>query len=271
MAAQQGSKRTWDISNGGNSHDAENVQSQSERGSTKKLQLSQRTPSPSTPAHFVIHRVVCPRKQKYHEFHEASGDYVDVPRMFAKAHRRTMLNGQHRIVDINDFIKDHGEIQFVALLTYNCVTYHERIKRSFKHWEMPEMDQPVAIQARPFFYVLQHDGPLAEAESEGVVLYKDLRAALSLLQRDQADSLGNRELTQPERLEHPYLQLYHQRSLLNGPKFQKLAKLQRDSIQSLYKYLDHRVGPEYLEAGTLFASGWWIRNTGPSCSSRRQC
>lgn len=254
MTTPLGKKRTRAESGSHDNCDTDTGHLHTGESSAKRVQVS-KDPSSSKPTHIVVHRVLCAQNQSYHELHDAVADFLDEPRMLAKEHRRTMLHGQQRVVDINDLVEDRGGIQFVALITYDCTSYHDRIKGSFERLPMPDMDQAIAAQARPFFRVLHHDGPPAKALKEGLILYKDLHDALTILRTGQSSLPVSREWTRPEYLEYPYLQLYHQRQMQNALGYQYLDPLQRESIESLHNYLDQCVGSEYAEAETLFQSG----------------
>ncbi|KAH7094543.1 AAA family ATPase [Paraphoma chrysanthemicola] len=247
-----GEKRARDTSNGDDHGYSDYGLRPEEQGPTKRVHLSG-TISPSTPSYVIIHRVVCDRNKKYHQQHESTADFVDIPRLPTGANRMTALHGQQRILDLEDHLEDHGGLHFAVFMTYSCIEYHNVIKHDFKRLPIPEMDENIASQARPFFYVLQQIGKEAKEEKEIIMLFEDLRKALRLLQTGDADSLT--ELIEAENLEYPYLQLYHQKSLLTDIESQAVTSVHREHINGLYEYLDYRVGPEYAEAEMLFKMG----------------
>jgi hypothetical protein len=100
--------------------------------------------TPTTSQHLVVHRVECDREGRYHEHHASKTDYFDVPKLLAGTNRQTCLQGQHRLMDIENYLEDRTDISFDVCLTYSCTAFHETVKDIFKRLPMPEMSQEVA-------------------------------------------------------------------------------------------------------------------------------
>ncbi|KAF2035606.1 hypothetical protein EK21DRAFT_54239, partial [Setomelanomma holmii] len=145
------------------------------------------------------------------------------------------------------YLEDCDHFQFVVLMTYDCIAHNDLIRKDFLRMPMPNMDQNIAAQAPPFFFVLQHDSKAAKAEREAIKLYHNLRENVYWLQKEN--------VTVSESLEYPYLQLYCRKALLSDPICDHLDSVRRGYPDALYNYLDCRVGSEYAEAENLFARG----------------
>ncbi|KAF2833898.1 P-loop containing nucleoside triphosphate hydrolase protein [Ophiobolus disseminans] len=201
----------------------------------------------------VVHRVECSRVEQHHEHHVPSADYLDVPRLLAQSNRKTCLQGQDPIKDIEGYLEDRNNLSFAIYITYSCTRYYETIKDDFKRLRMPTMDENVAIMAKPFFYVLEQDAQPATAESEALILSEGLQDALHVLETHPSGFRWN--WNDQSSLMYPYLQLYHQRDLLVDDTTHGLKISHRSHVDALHTYLLSRLGPAYLEAETLFARG----------------
>jgi hypothetical protein len=146
-------------------------------------------------------------------------------------------------------------------MTYSCTKYHEQIKDKFKRLPMPQMDDAIAAQAKPYFYVLSRDWSPAKPSSENLMLSGNFDQALdSIVENSEDDTEDSKEelhkwlssWQDPANLTYPYLQLYHQRHLLTG---QEIDLAQQHHLTEMDHYLEHRLGPEYAEAEMLFQAG----------------
>jgi hypothetical protein len=219
---------------------------------TKRFCASTSTIAPTLP-YVVIHRVVCSGTAKYHEDHDPSVDFFDPPRLLAGTNRKTRLQGQQQIRDIEDYLEDHHTLSFAVYITYSCTEYHEAIKGEFKRLIMPAMDDTVAAAAKPYFYVLSKDGKPAKAEAEALILSEGLQEALQFLSTVLPQFI--QKWTPSSNLEHPYLQLYHQRRILMSPSTYGLSLSHQMHLNALHNYLTEHLSSDYAEAETLCGKG----------------
>jgi len=207
-------------------------------------------------SYIVIHRVECSGVQKYHQHHEPSADYFDVPRLSAQMNRTIGLHGRERIRDIEEYLEDHNDLSFAVYVTYSCTRYHDAIKDRFERLSMPEMDPTTAAQAKPYFYVLRQDGDLATPESEALILSERLEQALRILHDHNSEFLPmvGAWNTSPY-FAYPYLQLYHQKDHLVDTTSRGLTLHYQSHLEALHDYVAQRLGTEHAEAEALFAKG----------------
>jgi hypothetical protein len=201
--------------------------------------------------YIVVHRVECSRTERYHQHHAPSADYLDVPLLLAQSNRKSSLQGQERIRDIGSYLEDHNDLSFAVYITYSCTRYHETIKDEFKRLPMPAMDDAIAVEAKPYFYILQHDAKPAAAETQALILSEVLQEAIDALSTEVPEFHWN--WSTQSSLVYPYLELYHQKELL---KAHSLKPHHQSHLGALYGYLTENLGPEYSEAEALFDKGF---------------
>jgi hypothetical protein len=224
----------------------------SETDPNKKLRFVTSDTS-SGSSYFIAHRVVCDSKERYHERHATNAYYFDVPRLTALSNRKSCLQGQTPLANLESYLEDNIHLSFAVCYTYSCNGYHEMIKDDFKRLQMPRMDDDIAIKSKPYFYVLESDAERATAKSHDLLLSEGFKKALHLLGTKAPGFQWNWE--DSSNLAYPYLQLYHQREYLAG-----LATIGSNSphyshMKALQNYLVDCLGPEYTEAETLFKEG----------------
>jgi hypothetical protein len=230
----------------------------------------ERTPSPisthasSECAYAVVHRVECSRLGQYHEHHEPCADYFDVPFLPASASRMTCLRGRDRLVDLESFLEDHINLSFAVYMTYNCVAYHEETKDRFKRIPMPQMDDPIASQAKPYFYILQNDAEPAKPRAEKLILSEGLEKTLQGLHKNaehSSDEEKNKEYETPDlwqnpaNLIYPYLELYSHHQSPVEHMTDRTTSAEQAHISALSSYLEGRLSSEYVEAEAFFERG----------------
>lgn len=221
----------------------------SEDGSSTRIRAAFRLP------HIIVHRVECNVQETYHERHHPRADYLDVPCLLAQSSRMTQLQGQKPFAGkIEHYLEDHDELSFAICITYSCNRYHARCKDSFERLPMPAMDHDTAAAARPYFYILGQDASLADAESEALVLSPGLQTALDMLTSISAKFRWNWDEDRSN-LTYPYLQLYHQKDLLNSAGTENMEPQYHRHLSSLRNYLIENLGPDYLEAEATFEQG----------------
>jgi hypothetical protein len=162
--------------------------------------------SDSTSRHTTIHHVECSGVGRYHDHHERSADYFDVPFLPIHSSRMTGLRGQHRLADLESYIEEQANLSFVVYMTYDCVAYHEDNKTSFKRLSIPHLDEAIAYQAKPYFYVLQKDAEPAIPRSERLLPSDSLQKAFELLReaREKISGMAERQEDElPSNLVYP--------------------------------------------------------------------
>jgi hypothetical protein len=214
--------------------------------------------SDSTSRHTTIHHVECSGVGRYHDHHERSADYFDVPFLPIHSSRMTGLRGQHRLADLESYIEEQANLSFVVYMTYDCVAYHEDNKTSFKRLSIPHLDEAIAYQAKPYFYVLQKDAEPAIPRSERLLPSDSLQKAFELLReaREKISGMAERQEDElPSNLVYPYLKLYHERQVFIEYATYQMPGTERLHLTDIFNYLEKRLGEEYAEAEVLFKQG----------------
>jgi hypothetical protein len=173
--------------------------------------------------------------------------------MEASESRATALHGQSRLWDVDNFLDEHLGFSVVVYIDYDCEAYHEKIKDAFIRLPMPSMPHKISVDSKPYFRVLQHHGPIAEATSERLQLSESLEKALHTLQNQNAEML--REWDFDQDLIHPYPNLYHSKHLFVGSSIQTLEPQQQIDLEVLYRYVTERLTSDYEELEKLSAVG----------------
>jgi hypothetical protein len=211
--------------------------------------------SDPTSTYITIHHVECSGVGRHHEHHDRSANYLDVPFLRAHSNRMTGLRGQGRIADLESYIEDRVNLSFVVYMTYDCVAYHEDIKASFERVTVPHLDEAIAYQAKPYFYVLQRDAGPARPRSEKLLPSESLQKAFESLRAAREKISGTEERQEdefPNNLVYPYLKLYHERRVFIEHTMNDIPATNQLHLTALFDYLEKRLGAEYTEAEELF-------------------
>jgi hypothetical protein len=214
--------------------------------------------SESTSTYTTIHHVECAGVGRYHEHHERSAHYFDVPFLPIHSNRMTGLRGQHRLADLESYIEEQVHISFVVYMTYDCVSYYEDNKASFERLPVPHLDEAIAYQAKPYFYVLRKDAKPARPRSERLIPAESLQKAFGVLRRAREKIRGTEEREEgefPGNLVYPYLELYHERQAVIEHASKQIPAADLIHLNVLFRYLEKRLGAEYAEAEELFKQG----------------
>ena len=219
------------------------------------------TEEPPTARHIVIHRVKCDRTHRYHGTHSVIANYLDVPTLTAGASYATALHGQHHVSEVDNYLADHPELSFMVHLYYRCEEYHEKAKELFTHLPMPSMPDAITSSVRPYFHVLESNGPQAEAFAEFIVPSPALEQAIQALCQQEPKTFSNWDPSQS--FSYPYPALYHYSRLFAGSLPQLLAPYHHQHLQALFQYLTRRLSPVYEELKGLSEQGltnhkYWI-------------
>jgi hypothetical protein len=250
MDPQASQKRTWDFNDELDAASTTSSPQPRDPRRDKRARLSANSPIAQ---YVLVHRVLCSRSERYHERHQSSADYFDVPRLLAGANRTTALQGQQALVDVEGFLEDRGGFSFVVYISYRCETYHNTFRRDFTRVQMPRMDHDIETTVKPYFQIFQQDGSFATSTSEVMVLSADLEEVLRKLHELYPDSL--REWQETEKLLHPYPQLYQCKEFFVGDSIKALDQSHQVHLGALCGYLDERVKENYDEAAALFKVG----------------
>jgi hypothetical protein len=252
MTVQMGKKRQREVDDATETINVGTLLHPVQDDPIKKIRSTVSNTSPQT-LYIIVHRVECSRVVKYHEHHAPSADYFDAPRLLKQSNRKSRLQGELQIADIETYLEDHQDLSFAVYITYSCTKYHEAIKDEFRRLQMPKMDDHIATEAKPYFYVLERDARPAVAESQALLLSEGLHEALDLLNTEVPAFQWDWE--DPSNLVHPYLRLYHQRDFLTGSAMDVSKRFRHRHLEALQDYLAKHLGPEYSEADTLFSNG----------------
>jgi len=201
----------------------------------------------------TIHRVRCPRTQRNHASHPPSFHYVDTPAMVASDNQSTALHGQFPLRDVDNYLDENFGFSIVVFVDYDCEIYHAKIKDAFTRLPMPSMPHDMNLGMKPFFRVLQHDGPIAEAITEQLQLSETLEEALHALQSQSPEMPS--EWNFDNDLIYPYPKLYHCHHIFVGPLKQNLDSQQQTDLQVLSSYINERLTSEYERMEELAATG----------------
>jgi hypothetical protein len=205
----------------------------------------------ATTQEFTVHRVSCSHRQRYHEQHQSTADYLDIPQLRSRDNRTAALQGRERLFDTESHVEDQSG--FTLILNYSCEAYHETLHETFIRTPMPHMDDKIRAAVKPYFHVLLEDGPQASATSETMVLSISLQEALRQLHEQHPKDLAHWHET--NELAYPYTQLYRYKHLFNGKSTQTLALPHQAHLAALSGYLTERLTSEYQEAEALFGAG----------------
>ncbi|KAI4681791.1 uncharacterized protein J4E84_007387 [Alternaria hordeiaustralica] len=173
--------------------------------------------------------------------------------MVASDNQSTALHGQFPLRDVDNYLDDNFGFSIVVFVDYDCEAYHAKIKDAFMRLPMPSMPHDMNLGMKPFFRVLQHDGPIAEATAEQLQLSETLEESLNALQGQSPEMPS--EWNFDNDLVYPYPKLYHCNHILVGPLKQNLDLQQQTDLQVLSKYIDERLTSEYKGMEELAATG----------------
>ncbi|RYN81405.1 hypothetical protein AA0120_g10146 [Alternaria tenuissima] len=173
--------------------------------------------------------------------------------MISSDNRATALHGQDRLEDVENYLDERPGFTIVVFIDYDCEMYHENIKDAFTRLQMPSMPYDVRNESRPYFEVLQHDGPIADPTSEHLQLSESLEEALRALYSQSTDVLSEWDFDKD--LMYPYPKLYHNKHLCIGSSAQVLEPRQRVDLEVLFWYVIERLASDYEELEELTSDG----------------
>ena len=203
----------------------------------------------------TIHCVTCSRTRRHHESHPSRSYYLEPPAMIASDHQARALHGRTRIRDVENYLGERlGFTCTIAIsIDYDCEAYHDNIKDAFIRIPMPPMPEDIGIDMKPYFRILQHDGPTANATSERLQLSENLEEALHTLQDQNADMMEEWDFE--EDLDHPYPKFDQFKHVFIGPRAQALEPQQQKDLKVLSDYITERLALDYEELKQLSTAG----------------
>lgn len=204
------------------------------------------TPKP----YLIIHNVICHRTND-HGNHLPSTLFLDRPRLLDGDCKMTALRGENPLLDLNEYLAEHPDLIFTVRKTYRCGEYHEMMEDAFENLLVPRLDPAETVQLRPYFSVLQQDGPYAESAEEHMqILSKDLIHALNKLNVPMAPS----SKYDPPLFHAPYIPFFHLRKA-RGSLQVSPGDDHWEPLSLLFDYLESDFGNQYASADELFARG----------------
>jgi len=250
-------KRPWSPGEPSATHDAGFSQRPTEDGGKRARsstggQIAQR---------LTVHCVNCSRTRKYHGDHPPRSYYLDTPAMIASDHQTTALHGQHRLQDLDNYLDECIGFSIVVSVSYDCEAYHEKIKDDFTRLPMPSMPHDISTEIKPYFRVLQNNGPMADATSERLQLSETLKKALHAVRGQNAGMSSEWDLEKD--ILYPYARLYHSKHVWLGPSTALLETDQKTDLRVLYEYVTERLTLDYEKLEELSAAGMVARNHWP--------
>jgi hypothetical protein len=209
-------------------------------------------PPKATP-YVIIHRVECNGhggEGEDHHDHPVTADFFDVPQLFTNDTRGTALHGQHTLPP---YYETPPESYMTVYRLYSCTEYHKQIKDSFKILSAG-IDKRLLSRMRPFYYMLQSDGPLATMSGEEIVFSSEsfsdaMKAIVSSKQDELPDWRSDRNLRAP------YDYFYHFRHFLRDQSALVLSGRDLDMVHVLLTYIDETQGPTFDKVDATFAAG----------------
>ncbi|KAF2456390.1 P-loop containing nucleoside triphosphate hydrolase protein [Lineolata rhizophorae] len=218
--------------------------------------MSQLENSPSANPHYlVIHKVHCFQQDTNHKNHETT-TFLDTPRLFEGDSKVSPLRGTQKFHNVDHYLEDHPEVNFLVERKYSCEEYHELKRTEFERLQIPTVDPETALQLRPYLFVLRKSVEPATPGNETLtVLSQDLRSAIDAMKAHFSANFVNWVDDMRFRLDAPYLPLHHIKSLFNDWAPQLLNKEELKQARLLFEYVQSSYGADYEEADELFSKG----------------
>jgi len=250
MAAHLPRKRPWSPNGAPESSTSSSTQQPPDIDALKRPRLSEEE---LVARRLLIHCVTCSHTRKHHESHPSRSYYLDTPAMIASDHQARALHGQNRLRDVDYYLEERPGFSIVIFIDYDCEAYHDNIKDAFTRIPMPSMPEDIGMDMKPYFRVLQQDGPIANATSERLQLSENLEEALHTLQDQNAEIMD--EWYFDEDLDHPYPKLDQFKHVFVGLRAQALEPQQREDLKVLSDYITERLTLDYGELERLSDAG----------------
>ena len=251
FAGRNLASNTWTVSQSGASG---SERSRTERGSLE-IQRSGRT-APGDDTCLVVHEVYCSKKLDNHQQHPRTALFLDNPRLYAGDCKVSPLHGQRPIkTPLENYLQEMPGLSFAVVRRYNCEKYHQSVRDKFVKQLSPYLCPSDEMGARPYYSMLQHNGPQAVPTQESM---RNLSSLLTKAMRtlEDRDPKTFRGWDLDQHMKAPYVHLYHTKeaiqNLLSSDVLDDGAK---QHTASLLKYLKTWFGSEYDEADALFKKG----------------
>lgn len=206
---------------------------------------SETRPNPKTQYSqiFVIHIVNC-EQSGAHADHDDELTYFDRPRLFAGDHKASILRGERKIEDLDEYIEQHEELSVLVRRYYDCQAHHASVDNLFERLQLPHQNVTITSRIRPYLFSLAQDTKEAMWEFEEIdILSGPLKSTLS--------NFGIGDITT---MKAPYVPFYHQKHLVDD--FLRSPEGSDDEeLKNLASYIDREYGENFDEADDLFSRG----------------
>jgi hypothetical protein len=192
----------------------------------------------------VIYRVYCV-KQPFtgpHHSHPYVAHFLDNPRLFKGDTKYSPVRGNQRIIDVEEYLKRHMNLNFVIYRDYECGIYRKVVK---KHFQFTPHSR----------WILKKDGPpLSNCHFEEIQMRSiNMKIAMEKVERSVAGGLVQwwKSCMMPA----PYLPLFYYQAQIEEKVEKELTEEQQIPLRLLLDYVKMAYASSYSEAQDLFAQG----------------
>ncbi|TIA41931.1 hypothetical protein D6C78_01455 [Aureobasidium pullulans] len=184
-----------------------------------------------------------------------SAYYLDTPRLFANDSKAEGLRGVTPVPDLERFLEDNIDYDFVVEKEYDCEAYCRDHETDFQSIGNSRLRSRISESERAYLFTLTEDLPLATPSSESITHFTpNMAEALNALDNlcqwdrifDPSDDL------EEVRLEAPYTNIYHSRKLLDDYKNKDVDPVYWSQIDAFQDYVLGAMSTDYVEADALF-------------------
>ncbi|KAG9697758.1 P-loop containing nucleoside triphosphate hydrolase protein, partial [Aureobasidium melanogenum] len=219
-------------------------------------QLDPKRPKEGTPVelatkspYLIVHRVRC-AGGSYHSHHYEIADYLDVPRLFARDNKANGLRGTKPIEDLEQFLEEHSDYDFVVIRKYSCKAYYEAHEGEFQEIGDSRLRMQISSEQRAYLYTLRNDLPLAMPQDESITDFsQDMAEALNALDGlCQWNGTFDPDYSEDLELKSPYVIVYHSRMSLNEYRNKGIDPVYWSCIDGFRDYVLGSMSNDYAEA-----------------------
>jgi hypothetical protein len=208
------------------------------------------------PTYLIVHSVRCQDNSRgtCHSLHEEDAYYLDAPRLFAKDSKANGLRGTNHIRDLESFLVENPDYDFVVEKNYNCEAYYKDYEKEFQDIGDSRLRSKISSESRPLLYSLPEDLPLATPEDESITHFSQGMAdALDVIDDIcQWDGLFDTDDLYDLELPAPYTNIYQSRTALNDYQEQAIDPIHWPRVDSFLDYVLGAMADDYAEADSCF-------------------
>lgn len=191
----------------------------------------------------VVHIVHCGGSGAHVE-HEDRLTYLDRPRLFAGDHKASILKGERKIEDLDEYMEQHEEFSVLVRRYYSCQAHLRAVDDLFQRLQLPHQNVTVTSKIRPYLF------SLAQNSEEAMWEFEEMKIVSGSLTR----TLSNFGMGYTTMMKAPYVPFYHRRQIVGD--FLRSPKGSHDKeLKSLASYIDYECGDNFDEADDLFSKG----------------